>query len=199
MLRDRPSVVGTKSVREFFREMLAHAQDHQRIRVREETEHYLVNLLDAFLSTESLYDTAPDGSKSREPLTVLFARALGQPRDRKVRTLRNLGDTSLFVSGFFADSLSRSLVDVDYYVAMGGRAYELLRAMLDDARFAELSEKFERIVDLLSEVSERTQVSSNRGLLRLYERYVRTGDGRLADLLIDKGVLPGAAKKWWMQ
>ncbi len=204
-MSDRPgvvgqSVVGTKDVREFFRELLTSAQQHQRIKVHEETEFYLVNLLDTFLSTDSLYEPSPDGTMSREPLTVLFARALAEPKERKVQTLRKLGDTSLFVSGFFSDSLSRSLVDVNYYVSMGGRAYGHLQSMLGDVRFAELAQKFDRIVDLLSEVSERTHVTSNRGLLRLYERYVRTGSEHLADLLVDKGVLPkSVGKKWFMQ
>ena len=194
-MSDGPAVVGTKDVREYFRTLLGDAQAHQGVKVHEETEFYLVNLLDAFLVTDTLYDHGPDGSLTREPLTMQFARALNQPRERKVAMLRKLGDSSLFVSGFFADSLSRSLVDVDYYIAMGGRAYEHLKALVGDLRFAELSEKFGRIVDLLSEVSGRTRLTSNRGLLRLYETYARTGNSHLADLLIDQGVLPASAKR----
>jgi len=37
--------------------------------------------------------------------------------------MQRLGDTALFIAGVFADSLNRKLVDVDYYVAMGGTAY----------------------------------------------------------------------------
>ena len=37
--------------------------------------------------------------------------------------LRRLGDVALFISGVFSRSLKRRVVDVDYYIAMGGGAY----------------------------------------------------------------------------
>ena len=40
--------------------------------------------------------------------------------------LKKLGDRSLYISGFFADSLQRKVVDVDYYAEMGGVAYGAL-------------------------------------------------------------------------
>ena len=40
--------------------------------------------------------------------------------------LRSVGDQSLFITGFFADSLNRSLVDVDFYIHLGELAYRSL-------------------------------------------------------------------------
>jgi len=47
------------------------------------------------------------------------AQSLGERR----AALRKLGDAGSFISGLFADSLNRKLVDIDYYIAMGGSAY----------------------------------------------------------------------------
>ena len=56
---------------------------------------------------------------------VMFLDEIGdldpqvQPKLLKVleeKRFRRLGDVALFVAGFFTESLSRSLVDVDYYV-----------------------------------------------------------------------------------
>ena len=44
------------------------------------------------------------------------------------------------------------------------------------------------LVDLLNEVSERTQLSTNAGIVRLYERWKKTGSERLASLLAGQGV-----------
>ena len=74
------------------------------------------------------------------------------------------------MSGFFSDSLQRKLVDVDYYVTIGGIAYNALSRIETDTLspvFAELAEKFVGFVDVLSEVSERTSCTSNADLLRL--------------------------------
>ena len=109
--------------------------------------------------------------------------------------LRRSGDESLFVSGFFAESLQRGVVDVDYYVAIGGAAYNALGRQETDACspvFAELARKFVGFVDVLADVSERTSCGSNADLLRLYEKWLKTGSPRSAQLLTEKGVVPSA-------
>ena len=117
----------------------------------------------------------------------------------KQRTgLRQVGDLSLFISGFFGDSLRRKLVDVDYYASIGGTAYTALSRFETDALasvFAELAENFVAFVDVLSEVSERTSCASNADLLRLYERWLRTGSQRSGQLLIERGVVPNLSAK----
>src|SRR5207248_8106364 len=87
------------------------------------------------------------------PLAVLYVRAIQSSRRDRARLLRAMGDTALFVSGFFADSLSRRLVDLTYYKAMGGFAYARL-AQDEDPRvfgpevFSELSFRFTQFADL---------------------------------------------------
>jgi len=52
---------------------------------------------------------------------------------RQRASLRQIGDSSLFISVFFADSLHRKLVDVDYYVSIAARAYTALSRSETDA------------------------------------------------------------------
>jgi len=194
-------ILSKESIRDFFRELLTRAIENQRASVQPFTELYLVNLLHEFLAAEALYVQADDGSWQQKPLAFLLRDALAEEGPAKVQMLRRLGDVSLFVSGFFPDSLARrsSLVDVDYYIAMGGRAYDAVaRHAFERSLWNELSEKFRLLVDLLNEVSERTLASSNAGLVRLYERWMKTGSGRLATLLAQQGVMP-IAKKGFVQ
>jgi hypothetical protein len=191
-------VLSSQSIREFFQDLVAKAIENQRARVQPFTELYLVNLLAEYLMSEVLYVQAEDGSLQQKPLAFLLKEALEEPGPARVQMLRRLGDTSLFVSGFFPDSLSRrsNLVDVDYYIAMGGRAYDAVGVLAarharggDTTLWDELSEKFRLLVDLLNEVSERTLASTNAGLVRLYERWMKTGSERLATLLVKQGVV----------
>ena len=123
-----------------------------------------------------------------------LADALEEEGVARAQALRRLGDTSLFVSGMFSESLSSSLVDVGYAIAMGSRAYDALGDVAErhgrGARslWDELSEKFSQLVEVLNEVSDRTLSSSNAGLLRIYERWMRTGSARIATLLAEHGV-----------
>ena len=185
------SVLSPQSIREFFRDLLQRAIANQRAQVQPFTELYLVNLLHEFLISEALYVQSDDGTWQQKPLAFLLKEALEEAGPTRVHLLKRLGDTSLFVSGFFPDSLARrsSLVDVDYYIAMGGRAYDAV-GVLGGHRdlWSELSSQFGLLVDLLNEVSERTQASTNAGLVRLYERWKKTGSERLASLLAGQGV-----------
>jgi hypothetical protein len=152
------------------------------------TEHYVVQLLAA-------YAAQPIGDK---PLAMRMLEALdATPRERRTQ-LRDIGDTSLYVSGFWGDSLSNKLVDVDYYIEMGGSAYgELARGGVGWTGdpfgdvFGELARNFARFVEVLMMVSRRTsRVGSNEDVVRLYQRWQRTksrwAEARLAAL----GVVP---------
>jgi hypothetical protein len=182
-----------KSAQEYFRDLVSDALAHRQLRIQESTEFYLVNLLAGHLERERLFAEAPGGEARLEPLAFMLKRALEGDREERWRNLKRLGDTSLFVSGFFGDSLARSLVDVNYYIAMGERAYD---ALSEEPRgpsgaqelFGELSERFPQFVDVFAEIAELSDLASNRGLVRLYERFLLTGSQRVAERLRERGV-----------
>ena len=179
-----------KSAHEWFREMVADALSHRRLEVQQVTEFYLVNLLAGFLERERLFVEQEDGSVQAEPLALILLRALQADRRTRAASLRRLGDTALFVSGFFGDSLARTHVDVGYYISMGERAYGTLAETergLDDL-FGELASRFGQFVDLFAEIAELSDLRSNRGLIRLYERFLQTRDERVAQRLRERGV-----------
>ncbi|HEX9289859.1 MAG TPA: hypothetical protein VF904_10065 [Anaeromyxobacteraceae bacterium] len=179
-----------KSAQEFFKDLVSDALAHRRLRIQEATEFYLVNLLAQYLEREALFggnDVQP------EPLALILKAALEGDREARWRNLKRLGDTSLFVSGFFGDSIARSLVDVDYYIAMGERAYDALSGEPRGPSgaqelFGELAGRFPQFVDLFAEIAELSELRSNRGLLRLYERFLLTGSERVAQRLRERGV-----------
>jgi hypothetical protein len=177
---------------EYFKERVEAAVARQHLRIAELTSFYLVNLLCGFVRLER--GAAAD--LDNEPLALRLAQALERGGLEQRARLRSLGDLSLFVSGFFSDSLSRRPVDVDYYVSMGDYAYGSLSRSEQAAVaavFAELAAKFCSLVDVLSEVSEQCALTSNADLLRLYERWLRTGSRRNGQLLVERGIVPNAS------
>ncbi|MES1204598.1 MAG: hypothetical protein ABUS79_01550 [Pseudomonadota bacterium] len=152
------------------------------------TAHYLVQLLAAY---------AAQPIEERPLALRLLESIAASPRERRT-TLREIGDTSLFVSGFWGDSLGGKLVDVDYYIDMGGTAYgELARDAAAGAHqayaavFGALAENFPRFVEVLMTISRRTaRVGSDRDVVRLYERWMRTKSGWAARRLAEVGVMP---------
>ncbi|HKS54899.1 MAG TPA: hypothetical protein VJS12_06415 [Steroidobacteraceae bacterium] len=193
-------LVAVTNLREFFHDSVQAALRKQRVDVDDHTEHYVVNILTMFARSEELYDSTPDGIRLK-PLAHMLADAseASSPQQRD-EALRRLGDVSLFVAGFFAQSFARKLIDVDYHIAMGGRAYGTLadnmRGTLRGQAFAtvflELAQKFQRLVDVLNDVAEMAHTHTDRDILRLYEIWLKTGSPRAFAILQRLGVAPVA-------
>jgi len=179
----------------FFRDQLITAMEHQRVSTSAFTESYLVNLLSAFAKGEKLPSREPGFDET--PLALLYARALTATRYERAVLLRTTADTALFVSGFFADSLSGGPADLRYYASLGGRAYAHLGREHEredpsgTSVFVELSGRFRQFVDVLSEISEKTRLTTPLSVVRLYERWLATGSARAAALLAEQGITPG--------
>src|SRR5260370_7204586 len=116
-------LVAVPSLREFFKQMLVEAIHHQKLELAEVTEFYLVNLLAEFAESENLFTQDEGGRKDHEPLALLYYRALQEDRERKIRTLRRLGDVSLYKAGFFSSALRETTVGADYYIQIGVSPY----------------------------------------------------------------------------
>lgn len=188
------SPIAVTNLREFFRDSVQHALKKQHVAVDDHTEHYVVNVLTTFARSEELYERTNEGVRLK-PLASMLAEAVDAPTaEARNRALRKLGDVSLFIAGFFAQSFARKLVDVDYHIAMGGRAYgtlaDSIRAPALPAVFAELARKFQRLVDVLNDVAEMAHVHSDKDVLRLYEIWLKTGSPRALEILRRLGVAP---------
>jgi hypothetical protein len=195
--RDEQLITET-SLQEYFQTSISDALENQRVEAGADTIHYVVNLLTFFSRAEKLFDRTRDGVMIR-PLALLYAEALeGTTVDERNRSLRRLGDVALFISGVFSQSLNRCVVDVDYYVSMGGSAYSYLsdtmrgtnRGRTLSGIYEELASKFVAFVDVLGEVSESANCGNDIDVLRQYEIWLRTGSERAAGRLRAAGIQP---------
>lgn len=184
---DRP-LLRDQSPAEYFRELVESALHRQHLQAHDLTEYYLVNLLCQYVRL--------DGTRAgghAQPLAIQLVHALESGGSEQRARLRSLADFSLFMSGFFPDSFARRAVDVDYYKSMGEYAYASLSRWEDDdfaEVFAELARKFVGFMDVLADVSERTALASSQDVLRLYEKWLRTGSRRDGQRLVERGIIP---------
>jgi hypothetical protein len=194
------SVVAVPSLREFFRDCVHGTLVKQHVAVEEQTEQYVVNLLTLFARAERLHEDSGSGRRLK-PLAMMLGEALEAPSAAaRNQALQRMGDVSLFIAGFFAQGFAAKLIDIDYHIAMGGRAYgTLAEATARGSQrvlagvFAELAAKFQPLVDALNEISESSYRHTDRDVLRLYEVWLKTGSKRCYALLKRLGVDPSAA------
>lgn len=197
------TVLQVASLEEFFRDELHGAAEKQRLSLDGHTEHYVVNLLTTFSRADAFFEPTPKGPRLR-PLALMLAEALGAPTlAERQHALQRLGDVSLFIAGFLPQGFARKLVDVDYHIAMGGRAYgSLADSTRGSARggcigrvFAELAAKFGALVDALNEIAASARPPAHDELMRLYEVWMKTGSPRAAGRLRALGVEPAASSR----
>jgi len=178
----------------YFKDGVGEALVHRNIETYPQVTEYLANLLEFYVPTENLFDIDEDsGKKTRETLAEMYLRATNSENNIKIELLKKLGDVSLYISGFFGDSLNRKIVDVDYYVEIGCSAYGSLaeKSSMDLSAkiYNEFSARFLDFVDVLTFISQRVKIQSDEDLLRLYDRYVITGSELAKEQLIENGVL----------
>jgi hypothetical protein len=192
------SIVATASVSDFFEEAVVDAMKSRGVSASDGARSYVVALL---------ADLAKPGSPIERtlerPLTLLLDEALHTPElGERFEKLRTLGDGVLYSSGFFADHFEARGVDTSYLIGIGRTAYDgagsLIRtpgraASSNENKldiFAELSAGFASFVEVIGEVANATiasGVATSRGLIKLYERWLKTRSEKLADALTSHG------------
>jgi hypothetical protein len=171
---------------EYFKELVETAMERQHVAVRDLTAFYLVNLLTGFVHFDRSSSVAGD-----EPLGIRLARAL-QAVARSTRTPRGGRSVAfhlrLLLRQSDAEPGGRRLLHPSGECAYGSLARRNEPAFGEV--FDELAGKFAAFVDVLGEVSERSALSSNSDVLRLYEKWIRTRSRRSGDLLVERGIVP---------
>jgi hypothetical protein len=191
----RPVLDLSANLETFFHDVVDDAMRKKHVEATEAAEYYLVSLL-----TDYARPDARSCEALERPLTLLLDEALHAPGQERFERLRVLGDGVLYVSGFFAPHLETRGVEVGYVTSLGARAYDNAGKMLRGASgesapdlFFELAENFERFADLLNAVAEKLALASapsSTAVLKLYERWLKTGSEDLGSELMQRGVLP---------
>ncbi|HEX3777727.1 MAG TPA: hypothetical protein VHV51_24835 [Polyangiaceae bacterium] len=182
----------------FFQHVVDDVMKSQAFEATEAAEYYLAQLLADYAKPEKREAETLD-----RPLTILLDEALHSAGSERFERLRCLGDGVLYTSGFFADHLSTRGVELRYVCSLGARAYDGAAVMLNHGAreapgapdvFRELADNFATFAEIVSRVADALQVksahNSDRAVLRMYERWTRTGSAPLAAALAGRGLTP---------
>jgi hypothetical protein len=182
----------------FFQEKVSHAVQNLRIEMDNHVEFYLVNLLCNFIDPQKQLPPQTEGGFLDTPLALLLKQAAESPPQQRLRILKLIGDTSLYMSGFFQDYFNRKVFDIGYYIAIGSSAYNtasnIVREQHNDEHFygiyRELAENFVKFVDVVAEVSDVPKENKPIDILAVYDRWARSNSARLRRILEQAGIQP---------
>jgi hypothetical protein len=182
------------SPEQHFTEVLQEACKERKIKTFPLMETYLVHLLKHYLNSKNLFCPFSDDSPDKNPETLaeiyLSAMNAEPPKNREI--MKILADRTLYLSGFFGDSLNKKIVDIDYYADIGSAAYHNLSTWTKEDTvsviYKTFSARFLDYVEVLSYISEKSAVQTDQNVLRLYERYIKTGSELARDKLTSMGI-----------
>ncbi len=195
-----PDIVVSSNMTQFFRSVVDDAIRARGYDATDAAETYVVALLADYAKPDPLSEE----TLSR-PLTILLEEALAAVGRERFERLRTVGDGVLYVSGFFGDHLEQRGVHDRYVSLLGARAYDIAAQMLrqggspspDSAGahdlFHELAVKFRMFVELLRNVADALQANAATtpsAMVRVYEKWLRTGSAPLAEALAARGMVP---------
>jgi hypothetical protein len=184
----------------YFENEVQNTAQKQGLTMSQPTARYLAQVLAKFADTKNYLVENPNepeaGRSSFPTLAIMWMESLQTPPAEQFFRLQQLGDIALFTTGFFAERLDRKLIDQDYYRAMGEQAYERagkIRESLASERalnvFFELASSFTNYVEIFAELSDQSMMMSDREVLKLYEKWLRTKNFRIQRMLGEAGII----------
>ncbi len=184
------------SSRDFFSQVVRDAFEERNVRTFPLAENYLVGVLQFHVAAENLFDeTDSSGRKTKATLAETYLKAAGAEPVTRVELLKKMGDRSLYLSGFFGDSLQRKTVDIDYYAEMGGSAYATLAGCVKEDTSAKLyneyAKRFLEFAEVLTYISAKSLLTDEANIMRLFENYNSTGSEFAREKLLEKGLIAG--------
>lgn len=184
------------SSREFFNQVVKDAFEERNIRTFPLAQNYLVGVLEFHVAAENLFDEKDSsGRKTKATLAETFLKASNSEPATRVELLKKMADRSLYVSGFFGDSLQRKMVDIDYYAEMGGTAYAALASCVREDTsvklYKEYAHRFLEFAEVLTSISSKAHLTDEANIMRLFENYNMTGSEIAREKLLEKGLIAG--------
>ena len=171
---------------EHFSEVVKEACKNRHIKAQPVVEVYLVQMLQHYLDSSNFH-------KPGETFAELYLQAINAENSKRNEMMRTVADRALYLTGFFGDSLQRKIVDIDYYAEIGSAAYTNLYAWTKKDSLSHVYETFSKrfmdFVEVLNYISEKSTIQADHDVLRLYDRYLRTGSELARKKLNELGVM----------
>lgn len=125
----------------------------------------------------------------KEPLGKGQMRKM--PRKERLKIFKEVGDSCLFVTGFFYECAEKK-GSAQFYCRVGSGAYREVGKAQGPLYF-ELADNFDGLVLVIGDFWLPT-LNNNKKLIQIYEKWEKTNSPYYHSLLIGKGIIPMKTK-----
>jgi hypothetical protein len=175
-LESKTSLVIETSLQPFFYDQLQSFNRKTTRALPNETIYYLSLVMEKLGDSSNYFETI-DGKVRDKILGLKLLESSQLSKEKKKIVLRDVGETSLILCGYFADSLNRKIVDPKYYQDVGTIAYKQLNSFVPSAYdvpsfYKKLAINFNHVTNLITLVSKELQSDKDALLLVVNKRAV---------------------------
>lgn len=188
-------IILSANLKGYFFEGLSEINKKSLCPVPESIIYYSSDVLDKFALSQDFFETS-EGKVREKILGMKLLEATQFNRDEQKKIYKEVGDMSLLVCGYFAESVNKKIVDKDYYAQLGKMAYSHLNnvspSFLDIPSFyGMVATCFESMTTLMSILASKSRGEDANLIFKKIMREEAVSEREL----LASGVLPPQARK----
>ncbi len=147
------------SLQSFFFDQLTEVNKKSLYPLPQETIFYSSTVMDKYSESENFFENV-EGRIREKILGLKLLESQSMSKQGQKRILSDIGDTALFMCGYFSEAINRKLVDSRYYMTLGIMAYQRLDHFKPDylevpSFYLNLSRSFSTITLLIGTVAQK--------------------------------------------
>lgn len=198
MNNSRPKeIITVPSLQTYFFDVLTDFNKKAPCPIPQEIIYYSSDVLNKFALSHEYYDSR-EGKVREKILGTKLLEATQVGREEQKKIYKEVGDTALFLCGYFAESTHKKIVDANYYFQLGRSAYSNLNGVVPrffdiPCFYSMLSTSFGPMVDLISKVASSDRFGKENHLI--YNRILVSGEEMTPEDFISSGVTRNTEKK----
>lgn len=157
--KENQGLVLEQSLQTFFFDQLQEINGKSTHPVPGEVIYYSSLVMDKFGESKEYFDIK-EGRVRDKILGIKLLESQQKSRTQQKRELQDIGDTALFLCGYFSESLNSKIIDTRYYQELGQIAYGRLDGLVPEAYevpafFKRMSDRFSLLTNMMSIVATR--------------------------------------------
>jgi hypothetical protein len=192
---DAKKIILSASLQGYFFEGLLALNKKSLCPVPESVIFYSSDVLDKFTLSQDFFEVS-NGKVREKILGTKLLEATQLPREEQNRVYKEVGDMSLMVCGYFAESVNKKIIDIQYYAQLGKMAYghlnNIVPTLLDIPSFySTVASSFEPLTTLMS-ILASTSRSEDQNVI--FKRVMKSEP--MSDIeMLSGGIVPSRTDK----
>lgn len=159
--KNKDSLIFETSLQGYFFDQLQEINKNSNVPLPKETIHYSSEVMGQFGDSGNFFENA-EGKIQEKILGIKLMEVAHHSEAKAKRVLKDVGDTALFICGYFAESFNRKILDISYYQNIGKIAYNRLDSIVPSAYernsfYKHLASNFENLTVMIKVVSVKSQ------------------------------------------